>query len=65
MLSDEQGYEFKVCWSSEDDDWAATVKEFPSLSWVASDPVVALRGLVELLDNMEDEMADEMADEES
>jgi hypothetical protein len=41
--------DFRVCWSAEDGEFVATVNDFPSLSWVASDPVEALRGLVAVL----------------
>jgi hypothetical protein len=40
-------YTFTVAWSAEDGEYVATCTECPSLSWLAGDPVEALRGLVE------------------
>lgn len=42
-------YRYSVQWSSTDREFVATVAEFPSLSWLASDQVDALRGLQQLI----------------
>ncbi|TYL44970.1 type II toxin-antitoxin system HicB family antitoxin [Nocardioides sp. BGMRC 2183] len=42
-------YSYRVAWSAEDGDFVATVAEFPSLSWLDSSQVGALRGLEALL----------------
>ena len=42
-------YSYRVTWSSEDEEFVATVTEFPSLSWLASSQVEALHGLEGLL----------------
>ena len=42
-------YTYRVAWSAEDDEFVATVAEFPSLSWLASSQVQALEGLEALL----------------
>ena len=38
-------YAYRVVWSAEDQEFAATCAEFPSLSWLAADQVEALQGL--------------------
>ena len=42
-------YSFRVTWSAEDDEFVATCVEFPSLSWLAGTPELALSGLRNLL----------------
>lgn len=42
-------YRYSVAWSPEDEEFVATVAEFPSLSWLAEDQVEALLGLDRLL----------------
>jgi predicted HicB family RNase H-like nuclease len=42
-------YRYSVTWSPEDEEFVATVAEFPSLSWLAEDQVEALLGLDRLL----------------
>lgn len=42
-------YTYRVAWSVEDDEFVATVAEFPSLSWLAPSQVQALEGLGALL----------------
>jgi predicted RNase H-like HicB family nuclease len=44
-MSDATHYTYRVTWSAEDGEHAATVAEFPSLSWLAPTPVEALAGL--------------------
>lgn len=48
-MTDVKHYAYRVVWSAEDDEYVATVAEFPSLSWLHSDPAEALRGLVDLV----------------
>lgn len=36
---------YRVVFSKEDQEWVATVDQFPSLSWLAKDPVMALEGI--------------------
>jgi predicted HicB family RNase H-like nuclease len=45
-------YRYAVQWSPDDDEFVATVAEFPSLSWLDSDQVEALRGLERLVENV-------------
>lgn len=42
-------YTYRVAWSVEDDEFVATVAEFPSLSWLAPCQVEALQGLEAVL----------------
>ncbi|BAU96241.1 hypothetical protein N24_1979 [Corynebacterium suranareeae] len=42
-------YTYKVFWSEEDQEYVATVAEFPSLSWLASDRQKAESGLLHLV----------------
>lgn len=42
-------YSYRVAWSLEDDEFVATVAEFPSLSWLAPSQVQALQGLEAVL----------------
>jgi predicted HicB family RNase H-like nuclease len=49
-------YRYAVQWSPEDDEFVATVAEFPSLSWLESDQVGAIRGLEVLVQQVIDDM---------
>lgn len=51
-------YTYRVTWSPEDDEFVATVVEFPSLSWLAADQATALQGLVELVDSVIADLAE-------
>jgi hypothetical protein len=42
---------FRVVWSDEDGEYAATADDWEMLSWLDPDPVAALRGLVTLVGN--------------
>ncbi|WIM69480.1 type II toxin-antitoxin system HicB family antitoxin [Corynebacterium suedekumii] len=42
-------YTYQVAWSNEDQEFVATVLEFPSLSWLAPDRQEAENGLVDLI----------------
>lgn len=48
-MTDVKHYAYRVLWSAEDDEYVATVAEFPSLSWLDADQAEALRGLVDLV----------------
>jgi len=49
-------YRYAVQWSPEDGEFVATVAEFPSLSWLASDQVEAIRGLEDLVQQVINDM---------
>ena len=38
-------YTYRVTWSNEDDEYVGLCAEFPSLSWLASSPEAALKGI--------------------
>ncbi|MEE1620486.1 type II toxin-antitoxin system HicB family antitoxin [Zafaria sp. Z1313] len=42
-------YRYSVVWSPEDEEFLATVAEFPSLSWMEADQIEALQGLENLV----------------
>lgn len=44
---------FTVAWSSEDGEYVATHSAYPSLSWLDENPTSALRGLVNIMDEIE------------
>ena len=39
-------YTYRVIWSDEDEQYVGLCAEFPSLSWLASSPEEALRGIL-------------------
>lgn len=49
MMPDATRYTYEVSWSEEDQEHVATCSEFPLLSWLASDPVAALAGMIRLV----------------
>ena len=51
-MTDIKHYAYRVVWSVEDGEFVATVAEFPSLSWLHADQAKALRGLVDLVDDV-------------
>ena len=40
---------YKVFFSGEDDQWVAQADEYPSLSWLADDPLTALGALMDII----------------
>ena len=51
-MTDIQRYTYRVSWSGEDNEFVATVVEFPSLSWLHPEQGEALSGLVELVEQV-------------
>lgn len=49
-------YKYSVAWSPEDEEYVASVVEFPSLSWLDPDREEALRGLDRLLHEVVEDM---------
>lgn len=49
-------YRYSVQWSPEDQEFVATVLEFPSLSWLDEDQFEALRGIEQLVSDVIDEL---------
>ena len=42
-------YTYRVTWSEEDDEYVGQCIEFPSLSWLASEPEAALEGIRQVI----------------
>ena len=49
-------YTYRVTWSEEDQEHVGLCVEFPSLSWLASEPEEALRGVRQLVQDCIDDM---------
>jgi predicted HicB family RNase H-like nuclease len=49
-------YRYSVQWSPEDQEFVATVLEFPSLSWLDEDQFEALRGVERLVSEVIEEL---------
>ena len=49
-------YRYSIQWSPEDQEFVATVLEFPSLSWLDEDQFEALRGIERLVADVIDEL---------
>jgi len=49
-------YRYTVQWSPEDQEFVATVLEFPSLSWLDEDQFEALRGVERLVSEVIEEL---------
>lgn len=49
-------YTYQVSWSEEDQEYVATVAEFPSLSWLAPDRHEAESGLLDLVTEVVEDM---------
>jgi len=42
-------YTYRVTWSEEDSEYIGLCSEFPSLSWLASEPEAALQGIRQMV----------------
>lgn len=49
-------YTYRVTWSQEDGEHVGLCSEFPSLSWLADEPVAALQGIRQLVSEVVAEM---------
>jgi predicted HicB family RNase H-like nuclease len=45
-------FTYRLLWSSKDDEYIATVAEFPSLSWISSTRKSALEGLTSMVEDV-------------
>jgi predicted HicB family RNase H-like nuclease len=52
MAQKNDKYTYRVTWSEEDSEYVALCAEFPSLSWLASSPESALKGIRKLVDEV-------------
>ena len=49
-------YAYRVMWSEDDEEYVGLCAEFPSLSWLASAPEAALRGVRSLVAGVVEDM---------
>jgi len=52
-------YTYRVTWSEDDKEYVGLCAEFPSLSWLATTPEVALKGIRKLVEDVVKDMQDE------
>src|SRR3972149_4494338 len=52
MMLKNDHYTYRVTWSEEDGEYVALCAEFPSLSWLASEPEAALQGIRQLVEEV-------------
>jgi predicted HicB family RNase H-like nuclease len=50
-------YTYRVTWSEDDNEYVGLCAEFPSLSWLASTPEAALKGIRKLIADVVEDMA--------
>jgi predicted HicB family RNase H-like nuclease len=49
-------YTYRVTWSADDEEYVGLCTEFPSLSWVASTPEAALKGIRNVVADVVEDM---------
>ncbi|RLC08779.1 MAG: toxin-antitoxin system HicB family antitoxin [Deltaproteobacteria bacterium] len=49
-------YTYRVTWSEDDNEYVGLCAEFPSLSWLASTPEAALKGIRKVVENVVKDM---------
>jgi len=49
-------YTYRVTWSEDDNEYVGLCAEFPSLSWLASTPEAALKGIRRIVEDVVKEM---------
>ena len=49
-------FTYRVTWSEDDNEYAGLCAEFPSLSWLAKTPELALKGIRKVVDNVVKDM---------
>ena len=49
-------YTYRVTWSEDDNEYVGLCAEFPSLSWLAKKPEVALKGIRKLVEDVVNDM---------
>jgi predicted HicB family RNase H-like nuclease len=58
MALKDDRYTYRVTWSEEDKEYVGLCAEFPSLSWLASTPEAALKGIREVVAGVVKDMKD-------
>jgi len=51
-------YTYRITWSEDDNEYVGLCAEFPSLSWLAAKPEVALKGIRKLVEEVVQDMHD-------
>jgi len=52
MALENDRYTYRVTWSEDDNEYVGLCAEFPSLSWLAKKPEVALKGIRKLVEDV-------------
>ncbi len=58
MVIKNDHYTYRVTWSADDDEYVGLCAEFPSLSWLAEEPELALKGIRNLVSDVVKDMAE-------
>jgi predicted RNase H-like HicB family nuclease len=53
-------YTYRIQWSDEDEEYVATVLEFPGLSWLAPNELEALQGLHMVVEEAVNDLQDDV-----
>jgi hypothetical protein len=53
---------YRISFSLEDQEWVGTCEQFPSLSWLSRDPIMALEGIRKVSEEMVWDLAREEAE---
>lgn len=56
MALKDDRYTYRVTWSEDDQEYVGLCAEFPSLSWLASTPETALKGIRKVVADIVDDM---------
>ena len=62
MVLEVEKYTYRVTWSEEDQEFVGLCAEFPSLSWLASTPEKALKGIGSVIKECIEDMAQNSED---
>ncbi len=62
MVLEVEKYTYRVTWSEEDQEFVGLCAEFPSLSWLASTPEKALKGIGSIVKGCIEDMAQNSED---
>ncbi len=55
-MLDNDRYTYRITWSEEDGEYLGLCAEFPSLSWLASEPEAALQGIRQVVADVVDDL---------
>lgn len=59
MALKDDRYTYRITWSEDDNEYVGLCAEFPSLSWLATKPEIALKGIRKLIEEVVQDMHDE------